>query len=588
VAVTRTGPASGAPPDQWQRVKAIFAEALELDPRLRERFVRDACRDESAIAEEVLSLLAADSDVTLLKNPILKARDPIPPPAPEAAVFTPRLEEQFAADYFRRSLPRVRGAIVLAIFLYSVFGLLDSRVAPEQTRFVWFIRFGLVCPPAVVLLIYSFTESFSRHWQVLVSLLMLHGAIGIIAMVASIPAPGSYLYSSGLLLVIFYYSTLFRVGFRHALAVSLVILVVYNVVVSFTTIPFVALLINDMMLVAADVIALSANVALERHSRSEFTQRLEIASRTLALETTNQELITANRELLRSREEILRTAERNDLLFAALTEALPGTVLEEKYRLDERIGAGGFGTVYRAFHLALQRNVAVKLLKPTGGDLQTDVAQFRREGIAACRLNHPNAVTVLDFGVAAGSVAYLVMELLEGHSLAQELEQCGPFTLERCGELVVPLCAVLAEAHRLGLVHRDLKPSNVFLHRHGETEVVKMIDFGLAKRIDDQPRNVHSMTLTMGLRGTPGYIAPERFATGECGWPSDIYSLGVMVHEMVTGGKPSETSLRAGNPHLPGAVLDAIDRALSAEPGHRPTAQEFGRAFADRPSPATT
>jgi serine/threonine protein kinase len=110
-------------------------------------------------------------------------------------------------------------------------------------------------------------------------------------------------------------------------------------------------------------------------------------------------------------------SQRNELLFLTLTEALPGTVLDGKYRLEEKIVAGGFGTVYRASHLLLHRPVAVKLLKPSGGDLLSNMERFRQEGAAACLLVHPNAVSVVDFGVSAGAVAYPVMELLEGRSL---------------------------------------------------------------------------------------------------------------------------------------------------------------------------
>jgi hypothetical protein len=600
-------------PERWDRIKRIFAAAIDVEPGSRGQYVRDASAGDAELYAEVQSLLEADSEQTLLRNPILPppsaaatAESALPAPdAPSSSFprfnlrFQRDLETQYAREYFASSLPRVRGALVLGIFLYAIFGLLDQRVAPEQTRLLGFIRFAIVCPFGAILLAYSFVSSFERHWQLLVATLVLLATAGFIVMIMAMPAPASYLYSTGFVLIIIFYSTLVRLAFAYAVSLSVVIIVAYNAAIAGGTMPFIAVLTTDMMIVAAVTISLSANLALERHNRREFIYRREIAARTSALESKNQELAAANLELLRSREEIMRSAEKNELLFAALTEALPGTVLDGKYRLDEKIGAGGFGTVYRGFHLLLQRAVAVKLLKPTGGDLQVDIALFRREGIEACRLNHPNAVTVLDFGVAAGSVGYLVMELLEGRSLAQELDEHGPLTLDRCCEVIAPLCAVLAEAHRTGLVHRDLKPSNVFLHRHAGGEVVKIIDFGLATRVDPaRTARGGPVTLTTGLRGTPEYMAPERLVGGDCDPRADVYSLGVMAYEMLSGKRPfdngaagrwalafTRASEAPASPHLtdrlvPEAIAEIIHRTLARDPARRPTAEEFGLAFA--------
>jgi len=599
-------------PERWARVKTIFATAVEVEPGSRERYVREASAGDAQLCEEVLSLLAADSDVTLIENPVLKPKGVaghdaarVPTAAPPSLFrkfnlrFEGRLESHYASENFASSLPRLRGALLLGIFLYAVFGLLDRQVAPAQTWLLWSIRFGIVCPFGALLLFYSFSSSFAQRWQLLVATLVLLAAAGFMVMITAMPAPASYLYSTGFVLIIIFYCTLVRLGFIYAFSLSVIIVVAYNAAIARSDMPFIAVLTTDMMIVAAEVISLSANLALERHNRREFLYRREIAARTSALEVKNQELAAANLELLRSREEILRSAERNDLLFAALTEALPGTVLDAKYRLDEKIGAGGFGTVYRAFHLLLQRSVAVKLLKPTGGDLMVDLAQFRREGIEACRLNHPNAVAVLDFGVAAGSVAYLVMELLQGRSLAQELEHSGPFAIDRCREIIAPLCAVLAEAHRTGLVHRDLKPSNVFLHRSGAAEVVKIIDFGLAKRIEPPggAQGGPPVTITGAVKGTPAYMAPERLLNGESDAPADVYSLGVIAYEMLAGERPFEDpptgpwsaasarlpgrppSLRAKSLLVPDAIEAIVLRALARDPRQRPTVDEFADAF---------
>ncbi|MEO1365564.1 MAG: response regulator, partial [Acidobacteriota bacterium] len=141
-----------------------------------------------------------------------------------------------------------------------------------------------------------------------------------------------------------------------------------------------------------------------------------------------------------------------------LTAVGPGTVLDGKYRLEDQLGRGNFGSVYRAVHLQLQRPVAVKVLRAQFGVDKVSLARFQQEGISLSRLEHPNAVTVLDYSVTRDDITYLVMELLEGHSLDRELQTGRPMTLERCADIVLPICEVLAEAHGLGIIHRDIKP----------------------------------------------------------------------------------------------------------------------------------
>ncbi len=270
-----------------------------------------------------------------------------------------------------------------------------------------------------------------------------------------------------------------------------------------------------------------------------------------------------------------------------------GSVLEDRYRLESMIGQGNFGTVYRATHLTLKRPVAVKIfskgLRAGGSE-----ARFRREAISACRIDHPNAVKVLDLSVTANSVPYLVMELLEGRSLADELRREGCLTLERCGQLLAPICEVLSEAHEVGIVHRDVKPQNIFLHQGRLGEVVKVLDFGIAKLVDDAAFE-DKLTLD-GLVGTPTYMAPERFSGGDCDQRVDVYSLGVMLYEMLTGRPPfdsdgdlfklivlhmdevpvSPCELR---PELPPAVERLVLEALSKDKAERPSAGEVGGRF---------
>ena len=231
-----------------------------------------------------------------------------------------------------------------------------------------------------------------------------------------------------------------------------------------------------------------------------------VKARTAELQAANEQLAAANRELLAAHEQA-------DRVFAAYAKALPGTVLDGKYRLDEELGAGGFGVVFRGRHLVLDCPVAVKVFRPaSGNDSALGLQRFLREGATAARLNHPNAVRVLDSGVSTQGIAFLVMELLRGRSLHRELAVVGALPLRRCAAVAGRVADVLAAAHRQGILHRDIKPDNVFLHRteSGE-EVVKVVDFGIATFFGGQhdtaaPR----LTKTGEYVGTPSYVAPER------------------------------------------------------------------------------
>ncbi len=210
----------------------------------------------------------------------------------------------------------------------------------------------------------------------------------------------------------------------------------------------------------------------------------------LRLARLTRELQSRNLELARRNDELLRARHHNDLVFSALAELLPGQVLDGKYRLGACIGAGGFGTVFKATHLQLGREVAVKVFRPSpGNDTPLGLARFRAEGATACRVDHPNVVAVLDSGISDSGIAYLVMELLLGHTLAVELTQRGALSLERTLEIAIPLCRALAEAASKGIVHRDIKPSNVFLHVARGVEVVKVVDFGIAKLLGEAPED---------------------------------------------------------------------------------------------------
>ncbi|MBL8151418.1 MAG: protein kinase, partial [Blastocatellia bacterium] len=189
------------------------------------------------------------------------------------------------------------------------------------------------------------------------------------------------------------------------------------------------------------------NKELEMHNK-ELEQK--VAERTNELVTSIKKLEIANQEAERKNVELIESHQRADRIFSALAEALPGTVLDGKYKLEDKIGGGGFGAVFRAKQLALGRTVAVKVFKPTPGNDSADaVERFKMEGVSASRLSHPNAVTVIDSAISQEGIAYLVMEYLSGRSLTQELRIEKKLSVKRAAEIIIPVCNALSEAHRL-------------------------------------------------------------------------------------------------------------------------------------------
>jgi DNA-binding response OmpR family regulator len=273
-----------------------------------------------------------------------------------------------------------------------------------------------------------------------------------------------------------------------------------------------------------------------------------------------------------------------------------GQILDGRYRLESRIGAGNFGTVYKARHLELDRTVAVKVLQTTAVTNPDAMARFRREGITACRVRHPNAVSVLDSGLTARGVAYLVMELLAGYPLEDEMKGGRPLPIARSLRIASAVCEALAAAHRAGIVHRDIKPGNVFLHQAGGKEVPKVLDFGIAK-IAGAAAVQQRVTMEGWIVGTPVYMAPERFDSEDVTGAADVYSVGVMLFQMLTGRLPFDAegdvfavaikhkrdappSLLARRPEAPAGVEDAILAALRKHPQQRPTALEMAARLA--------
>jgi len=223
-----------------------------------------------------------------------------------------------------------------------------------------------------------------------------------------------------------------------------------------------------------------------------------------------------------------------------IADPLLGTVLLEQFRIDEQIGTGGMGTVYRAHQTTVGRDVAIKVLRPELARDEQAVFRFEREARVAISLDHPNLVRVFLSGRLADGRLYIVMELLEGRSLADELDEQGSPSLERALIMIMKLCAGLGAVHAAGIVHRDIKPENVYLvHRGRDADFVKLVDFGIARVL--QAEGLGPTTTQSGrVFGTATYISPEAATGEETDQRSDIYSLGVLTYQLLTGELPFE------------------------------------------------
>jgi serine/threonine protein kinase len=270
-----------------------------------------------------------------------------------------------------------------------------------------------------------------------------------------------------------------------------------------------------------------------------------------------------------------------------------GRTLDERYRIDRVLGAGGLGTVYLATHLRLDRSVAVKMLHR---ELLPSVElrqRFDREVKTLSRLSHPHIVTLTDSGVLDDGMGYLVMELLEGHSLEERLREQGALEPDEAIEITRQMLLGLAEAHDKGVLHRDLKPANVFIHPLAEGLHVKLLDFGLAKVRGDiatHPGAYPTLTADGVIVGTPTYMAPEQATGGDVTVTADVYAVGIVLFEMLTGRPPfrSENKLETIRAHMlsPVPELDAIAPELAPTDAlrafvHRALAKERTKRFAD-------
>ena len=225
----------------------------------------------------------------------------------------------------------------------------------------------------------------------------------------------------------------------------------------------------------------------------------------------------------------------------ALTSSIKGdTVLDGRYELERRLGEGGMGIVFKARHIFLKTSYAIKVILPdlVGNDPML-VTRFRQEAMVSARIGHKNIVNVTDFGVVGGKMPYLVMDLIKGKSLQDLLNEERRFTSERALEFMSALCAGIGAAHKQGIVHRDLKPLNVMVQDGLPIgEAVKILDFGLAKIKSGELLGSFIAAKTTGVMGSPYYMAPEQWSDEEPDPRADVYSLGVILFQMLSGEVP--------------------------------------------------
>jgi serine/threonine-protein kinase len=276
------------------------------------------------------------------------------------------------------------------------------------------------------------------------------------------------------------------------------------------------------------------------------------------------------------------------------TDPLVGQTLNGTYLIQKKIGSGGMGEVYRALHTKLDAPVAVKIVKPALLGHASMVHRFQREARAASRLRHPNVVAVTDFGQTGDGTLFMVMEYVGGRSLAQVIADEAPLGERRVVHIGAQILAALVEAHANQVLHRDLKPENVMVEaRRGAPDSVKVLDFGIAKVL---AAGASASTLTQAglVCGTPGYMSPEQLRGGEVDARTDLFSLGVVLYEMLTHKLPFDAQTpmemlhrhlsepvpapgeRRGRPVSP-ALEVVVLRALSAARDERPPSAEAMR-----------
>jgi len=246
----------------------------------------------------------------------------------------------------------------------------------------------------------------------------------------------------------------------------------------------------------------------------------------------------------------------NDCTVVERRDPLIGTILDQRFRIDFQLAAGGFGAIYRATDIWARCEVALKVLHPRLAGERRVVERFRREAKTLANLRDPHTVKAYEIGEATDGTLYIVMELLHGESLFQRFRTGGPLPWRRVVHIARGVCSSLAEAHAAGIVHRDLKPANIHLETRGsDRDYVKVLDFGIAKIMQgsgSQHGERNELTRAGQMIGTIEYMSPEQMIGGELTARSDIYTLGVVIYEMISGRTPFADA------QAPTAILVAV------------------------------
>jgi serine/threonine protein kinase len=289
------------------------------------------------------------------------------------------------------------------------------------------------------------------------------------------------------------------------------------------------------------------------------------------------------------------------------SDGIIGSYIDGKYLVRKLIGEGGMGLVYEAEHVEIARRVAVKVLHAMYTRQAEVVSRFRSEARAATRIGHPHIIDVFDSGTTVEGAVYFVMEYLEGRDVSQLVEEEGPLPAARSIAIAREICQALMAAHKAGILHRDLKPENVFLiERDGKRDFVKVLDFGIAKTMEAVTDRVGRLTNPGVAMGTPEYMAPEQAAGQPIDARADVYAVGAILYEMLSGRPPHEgahimevltrkatvapTPLSVLRPDVPRDLESLVMRTLAISPDLRPQSmlamsQELGR-LTSAPAPS--
>jgi len=240
---------------------------------------------------------------------------------------------------------------------------------------------------------------------------------------------------------------------------------------------------------------------------------------------------TITPELVEQAERDLLTVDDDGQPYSTLI----GKTIDSKYMVQGVLGEGGMAVVYRAHHIQMERIVVIKVMQGWLTSNKTSVERFEREGKLTAKLNHPNIVAVYDVGSIDGREPYIVMEYIKGEALADRIHNGGPLDYDTTANIIIQICRGLEEAHSSGIIHRDLKPDNVLLQlKSDRPDWVKIVDFGISNMIQGAKR----LTKTGRMVGTPEYIAPEQLKDKPIDIRTDLYAVGIMIFEMLTGRVP--------------------------------------------------